>query len=151
MSEGENNYRHPRAKRLAVVLNISQREEQEALKRWGDAEQKLNAETEKTNQLNSYADDYHKQLSNPSQTSVRAGDMHNTLSFLKQIKAALSQQEQRINQLRAQAAKARASYLECHGKVDAMVKMIDRLELEFQQTLNRNEQRKADEWSNRQR
>ena len=38
--------RHPRARRLQVVLDLTEREEQQALSQWGALQQKLAAEQE---------------------------------------------------------------------------------------------------------
>ncbi|TNC88226.1 MAG: flagellar export protein FliJ [Thalassolituus sp.] len=144
------NYRHPRAKRLKVVFEIAEREEQDALQRWGLAQQKLEAEKAKRSQLSDYAGDYQRRLATPGQTTVKAGDMHNTLGFIRQIESALRQQEGQIAQLETLTAKARTAYLEARGKTEAMKKMLERLEQEYQSEQNAREQREADEWSNRQ-
>jgi len=144
-------YRHPRARRLAVVLDLNRREEQDALRRWGDIEQRLNAERDKRTQLQGYAQDYRQQITTPTDHAVSAGHIHNSLEFISQIESALTQQDTQLAQLEAQSNKARQAYLEIHNKVDAMEKMIDRLEQEFQNDFNRREQREADEWANRRR
>ena len=101
-------YHHPRARRLKVVLDLNEREEQEALQRWGQVQQKLDAEKQKRQQLTEYANDYQRKLSTPGQALVRAGDVHNTLGFIRQIEGALQQQETQIAQLETVAEKPAA-------------------------------------------
>lgn len=144
-------YRHPRARRLAVVLDLTRREEQEALQRWGDIQQRLTSEHEKRTQLDTYVADYRCQITSPTTQAVSAGNIHNSLEFIQQIESALQQQEIQISQLEAQNTSARNSYLETHNKADALEKMIGRLEDEHQQELNRLEQQESDEWANRRR
>lgn len=144
-------YRHPRARRLGVVLDLTRREEQEALQRWGDIQQRLLAEKEKRTQLCAYADDYRRQITTPNTQAVSAGNIHNSLDFIRQIESALVQQETQISQLDAQSTTARSAYLDVHNKADALEKMIDRLEQEHQQDLNRREQIESDEWASRRR
>jgi flagellar FliJ protein len=144
-------YHHPRARRLGIVLDLTRREEKDALQRWGDIQQRLTAEQEKRTQLDSYIDDYRRQITTPSASAVSAGNIHNSLDFIQQIESALLQQETQISQLEAQNTSARSAYLETHNKADALEKMIDRLEKEHQQEINRREQQESDEWANRRR
>ena len=144
------NYRHPRAQRLKVVLDLTEREEQDALQRWGDVQKKLAGEQEKRQQLKNYASDYQRQLSAPGKALIRAGDMHNTLGFIRQIESALRQQEAQIAQLEVMTAKARGAYLQAHGKTEALKNMMQRLEDEHALEVSRREQREADEWATRQ-
>ena len=90
------NYRHPRARRLSVVLELAEKDEKEALRRWGDSQQKLGAEEERQQQLTLYAADYQKQISTPSAGQISAGMIHNTLGFISQIETALHQQQEQI-------------------------------------------------------
>jgi len=144
-------YQHPRARRLAVVLNLKRREEQEALQRWGDIEKRLTAEKEKRSQLDAYAQEYRRKITTPTERSMAAGQVHNSLGFIGQIETALVQQDNQLQELEAQSHRARDAYLDVHHKADAMEKMIDKLEEEHRQILNRAEQREADEWANRRR
>lgn len=144
-------YRHPRAQRLSVVLDLTRREEKEALQRWGDIQQRLTAEEEKRTQLDSYVADYRRQITTPSAQSMSAGNIHNSLEFIQQIESALQQQGQQISQLEAQNVSARGAYLDIHNKAEALEKMIQRLEDEHQQAVARREQHESDEWVNRRR
>ncbi|MEK9767180.1 MAG: flagellar export protein FliJ, partial [Thalassolituus sp.] len=117
----------------------------------GDIEQRLSAERDKRKQLQGYAQDYRQQITAPTGQAVSAGHIHNSLEFISQIESALTQQDTQLAQLQAQSDKARQAYLVIHNKVDAMEKMIERLEQDFQSDLSRREQREADEWANRRR
>ena len=144
-------YRHPRAQRLAVVLDIRRREEKEVLQRWGDIEKRLTAEKDKRTQLSDYASEYRRQITAPTSASVAAGQVHNSLEFIGQIDTALHQQDQQLQELQAMSDKARAVYLDVHHKADALESMIEKLEEEHRLMLNRAEQREADEWATRRR
>ena len=144
-------YQHPRSKRLAVVLNLKRREEKEALQRWGDIEQRLTAEKDKRTQLDTYAQEYRRQITSPADQRVAAGQIHNSLEFIGQIETALAQQDNQLKELEALSQRARDAYLEVHHKADAMESMIDKLEEEHKLSISRAEQREADEWANRRR
>ncbi|AHK17406.1 flagellar export protein FliJ [Thalassolituus oleivorans] len=142
-------YRHPRARRLAVVLELAEKDEKEALRRWGDSQKKLVLEEERQQQLTVYAADYQKQIATPSSGHISAGMIHNTLGFISQIETALNQQQEQIKRLRAQTERARDAYLKSHGKVQAMQQLLQRLEQEFEHEQDRQQQREADEWATR--
>ncbi|MAE33645.1 MAG: flagellar export protein FliJ [Oceanospirillaceae bacterium] len=144
-------YQHPRSRRLAVVLNLKRREEKEALQRWGDIEQRLTAEKDKRTQLDTYAQEYRRQITRPADQSVAAGQIHNSLEFIGQIETALAQQDSQLKELEALSQRARDAYLEIHHKADALESMIDKLEEEHKLATSRAEQREADEWANRRR
>ena len=144
-------YLHPRAQRLAVVLNIRRREEKEALQRWGEITKRLAAEQDRRTQLSYYASEYRRQITAPKSVSVAAGQIHNSLEFIGQIETALEQQDQQLQELQAMSDKARAVYLDVHHKADALDGMIEKLEEEYRRMLNQAEQREADEWNTRRR
>ncbi|WP_430459796.1 flagellar export protein FliJ [Thalassolituus sp. LLYu03] len=141
------NRRHPRARRLQVVLDLTEREEKEALSVWGDIEQKLRAEEQQREQLSLYRDEYQQKISLPGQLS--AGHMHNTLGFMSQIESAMRSQNEQISLLRKRADAARELYLQWHGKVKALSDLIDRLEGEAAAADDRQAQKQSDEWANR--
>ena len=140
----------PRAKRLAVVLDINRREEDAALRRWGDIQQRLRSEHDKRSQLDQYANEYRRNITTPGQGQMRSGDIQNSLGFIGQIEQAMVQQDTQLKELQAQCERARQAYLDMHNKAEAMQKMIDRLEKEFSAEQSRSEQREADEWASRQ-
>jgi len=141
--------RHPRARRLQVVLDLTEREEQEALRVWGEIQQKLNDEKMQRQQLQEYTQEYQQKISAPATTAVSAGIIHNALGFMAQIETALQRQNEQIRLLQGRAEKAQESYLILHGKVKALTELIERLEQEAQQLDDKDAQKQADEWANR--
>ncbi len=141
--------RHPRAQRLQVVLDLTERQEQDALREWGTLQQQLLQEQNQRQQLEVYTLEYQQQISAPRDTPVTAGSVHNALGFMGQIEAALKSQSQKIRQVQDKTDKARESYLVLRGKVKALTDLIDKLEQEFMLQDEKNAQKQADEWANR--
>ena len=141
--------RHPRARRLQVVLDLTEREEQQALSQWGALQQKLAAEQEQRQQLLTYSLEYQQKISAPSSTAVSAGQIHNTIGFMGQIEQAINAQQQQIALLQKQTDNARQHYLALHGKVKALQELIERLELEAAQVADKEAQKQSDEWASR--
>jgi len=141
--------RHPRSRRLQVVLDLTEREEQQALQIWGELQQKLQHENEQKQQLETYSHEYQQMISSPSQTAMKAGQVHNALGFIGQIGRAISTQQQQITLLQKKADAAQKNYLTLHGKVKALQDLIERLEQEAAQAADKEEQKQTDEWAAR--
>lgn len=141
--------RHPRAKRLQVVLDLAQRAEQSALKALAHHQQSFLAEQQQKDQLLIYADEYQRQLSTPTGSAIQAGQLHNTMGFLQQIETAIKGQAQQLSLLQQRVEAARNEWLCCQGKVKALQSLLDKLDIEYAQEQDRRQQVEADEWSNR--
>lgn len=141
--------RHPRARRLQILLDMAEKAEQQALQEWGTLQQKLHQEESQREQLKSYANEYQQQLSVPGGQSLSSGFVHNTLGFIGQIEAALKTQNEQIKLLQERVAVARNQYLEQHGKVKALSGLMDRLDHEHDQLADKEQQKQSDEWANR--
>lgn len=140
---------HPRAKRLEFVLNLAKQEETRLLQVLAEQQHKLSEELSQREQLERYHQEYQTQISAPGQTRLQAGLMHATLGFMQQIKQALQLQQERITLLHSQIEQATQAYLTQHGKVQAMDKMLTRLDQEYAVQQEKEQQKQTDEWVNR--
>lgn len=141
--------RHPRALRLLPVWRQCEEKQQQALTRWGQLQQQLQQEQLQRQQLLEYADDYRQQITRPGPTAIRSAAIHNTLGFLGQVEQAIAGQLEQIRLLEGRVEQARVKYLECRAKTDGLQRLMARLDLEWQQSQLKSEQRQADEWANR--
>ncbi|KZZ49031.1 MAG: flagellar export protein FliJ [Saccharospirillaceae bacterium] len=141
--------RHPRAKRLQVIVDLTEKSEQQALAEWGKLQQKLQQEEAQKAQLDSYISEYQKGISMPSTRQLRGGSIQNALGFIGQIKQALLQQNEQLSLTRQQVDQAKKVYMEQHGKVKALCGLQDKLNAEFDAQQDKQAQRVADEWANR--
>ena len=142
-------HRHPRAKRLKVIVDLAEKAEQQALAEWGRLQQKLQQEEQQKQQLDSYVSEYQKRISAPSSQQLSGGSIQNALGFISQIKQALNQQQQQLNLLQQQVDNAHSVYTSQHGKVKALHNLLDKLDKEFDSEQEKQAQRLADEWANR--
>jgi len=141
--------RHPRAKRLKVIVDLAEKAEQQALSEWGQLQQKLVQEQQQQQQLEDYAAEYQRSLSTPSAQGMTGGAIQNALGFIGQIKQALTQQQQQLTLIEKQVDSAQQAYLEQHGKVKALHHLLEKLDHEYDQEQDKQAQRLADEWANR--
>lgn len=141
--------RHPRGRRLIPVYRQALQAQQQALAEWGQLQQKLQQEEEQRQQLLDYADDYRRQITAPSTGLIQSATIHNTLGFLLQVEQAVAGQAQQINLLKARIERARELYLSRRGKSEGLLRLIEKLDLEWDQQQLKAEQRQADEWANR--
>ena len=141
--------RHARAKRLQVILEMAEREEEKLLGVWGKLQQQLQAEREQRTQLESFRLDYQRSISTPSHQAFSATQLHTTLGFISQITNALNSQQERLVLLEKQTEVARQAYLVQQGKTQALIKLMDKLDAEYDLEQDRQLQKQLDEWANR--
>ncbi len=141
---------HPRGKRLETVFKLAEQDEQQALKNWGQYQQKLDEQYAQRSQLEQYANDYRQRFSADPNHSMSAGYLHHCLDFISKIETGLKSQEEQLHLLESQAEQAKQIFLEAQSKRKGFEQMLDKLEQEYQQAQARTEQREADEWVNRQ-
>jgi len=141
--------RHPRAKRLKLVVDLAEKAEQQALAEWGRLQQQQQQEEDKKQQLDTYVAEYQRAIALPSERKLNGGNIQNALGFIGQIRQALSQQQQQLVLLQQQVEHAQQRYLQQHGKLKALHNLLEKLDAEFDQQQEKNAQKQADEWANR--
>ncbi|MGB1091602.1 MAG: flagellar export protein FliJ [Oceanobacter sp.] len=140
---------HERSPRIRLVLQQTRSEEAQAMRQWSQYQQTLAQEQEQLAQLKEYAEGYRNSLAIPSQTKVSGGQIHHTLGFLQQVEQAIQTQHSKIYRLQDQLQTARSRYLTLRGKVKGMENLIEKLEREKAQQLEKQEQKQVDEFNNR--
>lgn len=142
-------HRHPKAKRLQVIVNLAEQAEQQALSDWGKLQQKLQQEEQQKQQLQDYVNEYQQSISTPGRSQLKGGAIHNALGFISQIEQALQQQQQQLVLLQQQADAAKQHYLQHHSKLQALHNLLEKLNQEYDHQQDKQGQRQADEWANR--
>lgn len=141
--------RHPRAKRLQIILDLAEREQEKRLRAWGELQQQLQSEQQQRQQLESYHQEYQQQISSPTATALSSGQLHTTLGFMGQVKQALNAQKERLTLLEQRTEQARNAFLQQQGKTQALIKLMDKLDQEHDLEADKELQKQADEWANR--
>lgn len=142
--------RHARAKRLQIILDLAEREQEKRLQAWGQLQAQLHAEQQQREQLLRYHQEYQQQISAPTTQALSAGQLHTTLGFMGQVQQALTSQEEKLHRLEMRTEQARLAFLEQQGKTQALVKLMDKLDAEHDLAVEKELQKQADEWANRQ-
>lgn len=141
--------RHPRAKRLELIFQLAEKDEKQALKNWGEIQQKLDLETQQREQLIQYADEYRSRFSADHNDQLNAGYLHHCLDFISKIEKGLQAQQEQLHLLQAQAEQAKQVFLQAQAKRKGFEHMLDKLDKEYDQAQLKVEQKEADEWANR--
>jgi flagellar export protein FliJ len=142
---------HERSPRIHLVLTQTEREEQQAMRHWGQLERQLGTEQTQLNELREYAAGYRNCLSSPSGTeaSLSGGQIQHTLGFLQQVEQAIKTQTGKIRRLNEQVEEARQRCLALRAKVKGIENLIEKLENEKLCMLEKQEQKQVDEFNNR--
>lgn len=138
-----------RVKRLQFVLDMAEDKEKTDLKNWGVYQQRLLQEQEKLTQLEQYMVEYRSNLTSNTATSIRGGQVQNTIAFIEQIKDASGHQEQQINLIQQQVDGAQRVYLTSRSKAQALRQLIDKLNSQLSAVAEKQDQKLMDEFAAR--
>jgi flagellar FliJ protein len=138
-----------RAKRLGLVLKMTEEKEKKDLQTWGRYQQQLEEERGKLTQLDEYMSEYRTSLTSPNSPSIRGGQVQNTIAFIEQIKDACGHQEAQINLIQQQTDGAHRVYLEARAKAEALRKLIVKLNEQASAIEEKQGQKLMDEFAAR--
>jgi flagellar FliJ protein len=138
-----------RVKRLQFVLDMAEEKEKTDLKNWGIYQKKLLQEQEKLTQLEQYMVEYRSNLTSHTATSIRGGQVQNTIAFIEQIKEASGHQQQQIHLVQQQADGAQRVYLTSRSKAQALRQLIDKLNSQLSAVAEKQDQKLMDEFAAR--
>ncbi|AXS82425.1 MULTISPECIES: flagellar export protein FliJ [Marinobacter] len=87
-----------RSQRLAVVLSLEVRKEQEALERMGEARKLVDQQREQVENLNRYQQEYRQQIRNSQQGVVQVSRLQAWQAFIAQLDQVIRQQQTQLDQ-----------------------------------------------------
>ena len=87
-----------RSQRLAVVLSLEARKEQEALERMGEARKLVDQQRERVENLNRYQQEYRQQIRNSQQGVVQVARLQAWQAFIAQLDQVIRQQQVQLDQ-----------------------------------------------------
>lgn len=140
-----------RSKRLQVVLALAQRKEDEALKVMQVAQQNLNQQNNKLNELIQYQKEYQQALREAYKGGATAASCATYQHFLSQVGGAIDQQQSVVTLAEEQLNKTRELWRAVHEKQRGMGSLIDRFRDEEDREIDKKEQKMIDELSQRKR
>lgn len=140
-----------KSKRLVPVLQIKERDEKDAAKRLGEAQQGLQGAIKQLEDLNQYRQDYYANLSGGVSAGVTSGVSASVLEkyqlFLSKLNGAVERQEQSVEQYRQHVDAHRKKWVEANARLKSMNDLIDRAKDEESLLLDKQEQKLMDERS----
>ena len=135
----------PKSERLKVVLELAEREEEKVLKELKAAQQSLLAEQQKASQLSAYMGEYQTQLKLAQQGKLNVSSYLNQQNFVAQIRSAIQQQAQRVEQCQDIVDKCLAAWRIAHEKKKGMLEHVQRCRRQEESERERREQKAIDE------
>lgn len=134
-----------RAKRLEVVLELAERDEQEAARALETARLNKEQDEQKLLELIQYHEDYELAFKQPLPL-IRAEQMQRQRGFLVQLSQAREQQEMIVKKRCDLLGQKQQLWQRAHLKRKAMAELIDRMRNDEARTLDKKEEKMLDEW-----
>lgn len=136
-----------RSSRIKIVVELAQREEENAASLFQKAQQELETEHRRLRELEEYYTGYQDYFGG-SQASIRASDLQKSRLFLQQLADAITNQQQHITRVESAVNQRRSAWHICHLKHKSLVELTERYRNEESLVLNKKEQKLLDEWFN---
>lgn len=136
-----------RAKRLGVVLELAERDEQKAAQAAELAKRVWQEDQNKLDELCQYYNDYQASFSGPS-SCRRAEDIARQRMFLTQLADAKKQQTSVVEKRHSLCTAKQQAWQQARLKRKAMQELIERLRADEAQLASRRESKMLDEWFN---
>lgn len=133
-----------RSKRLAIVLELAERELEAAAQAFEKARRFCLEEEQKLTQLEDYYADYQQAFA--SGGSMRVQDLMKQRNFLEQLAQAKRQQQGAIRTAQLNLEGKRQAWQKCHLKHKNMAELISRYRAEEDAVMAKKEQKMLDEW-----
>lgn len=132
-----------RSKRMAVVVDISQRELNELAEHLGKQQSQLEQEHQKLQQLNEYNNEYVESLKAVRHTHVQA--IQRQRSFIERMNLACKQQQGMIDQLQSHCDTTLERWNLQSQKTKKLEELVERYQHEEQQQQDKAEQNQIDD------
>ncbi|HGW3655857.1 TPA: flagellar export protein FliJ [Pseudomonas aeruginosa] len=140
-----------RAARLAPVVDMASKAEQDAATQLGRCQQQLLAAQQKLAELERYRNDYQQQWISQGQKGVSGQWLMNYQCFLSQLETAVAQQANSVTWHREAVDKARLNWQERYARLEGLRKLVERYLEEARQAEDKREQKQLDELAQRTR
>lgn len=138
-----------RSRRLAVVLTLEERKEQEALEKLGEARKQVDAQQQQIDDLNRYQQEYRDHIRRNQQGVVSVSRLQAWQAFVTQLDQVLHQQHKQMDALQHRFEEARKQWQAAWERRRGMEKYIESCRLQEQREQDLREQKLADEAAGR--
>lgn len=138
-----------RSRRLAVVLTLEERKEQEALEKLGEVRQQVEAQQQQIDDLNRYQQEYRDQIRSNQQGVVSVTRLQAWQAFISQLDQVLRQQQKQLDLLQQKLDEARRQWQMAWERRRGMEKYIETCRQQEQREQDLKEQKLSDEAAGR--
>lgn len=138
-----------RSRRLAVVLTLEERKEQEALEKLGEARKQVDAQQQQIDDLNRYQQEYRDHIRRNQQGVVSVSRLQAWQAFVTQLDQVLHQQHKQMDALQHRFEEARKLWQTAWERRRGMEKYIESCRLQEQREQDLREQKLSDEAAGR--
>lgn len=138
-----------RSKRMQPVQRLAQNREQQAVRRLGESQQRLQLQQSKLEELRAYRDQYARDFENSGGAGLGAARVQDYRVFLNRLNEAIRQQEAVIAESRVRHEQSRQRWVESRSENQAIDKLVDRYRLEESKQRERREQKEQDDRAHR--
>ena len=138
-----------RSQRLAVVLYLEARKEQEALERMGEARKLVDQQRERVENLNRYQQEYRQQIRNSQQGVVQVARLQAWQAFIAQLDQVIRQQQVQLDQAEKVFEVRRQEWRQAWERRRGMEKYIDTCRQQERAEQDLRDQKLSDEAAGR--
>ena len=138
-----------RSQRLAVVLSLEVRKEQEALERMGEARKLVDQQREQVENLNRYQQEYRQQIRNSQQGVVQVARLQAWQAFIAQLDQVIRQQQVQLDQAEKVFEVRRQEWRQAWERRRGMEKYIDTCRQQERAEQDLRDQKLSDEAAGR--
>jgi len=135
-----------RSQRFKPIHNLAQQSEDVAAQTLGKIQRELSEHHEKLSELMKYYQDYQARFNEQAANGMSVIQVQSYQSFISQLEIAIKQQKEHIIRVSEACDSSRAEWTVERQKTQVLKKVINRYEKQEQQVLNRQEQRRNDEF-----
>jgi len=139
-----------RSQRLQVVIDLAEKAESEAARRFEAAKKMLAQEFSTLGEIEEYYSEYKNKFGN-QRTGVRAADLMSSREFLGRLSQARDGQRLQVDIAEKNLEAAREAWRQAHLKHKGLCNLVEQYRHEEWKLLEKIEQKNLDEWVSLQR
>src|SRR3954470_19162624 len=133
-----------RAKRMKVVLTLTERSEEQAGQQLSQFTAQVDTEAEQLRQLDEYANQY-LNIYADRKTAVRPQELIAYSGFIQRLGVARKEQQARLDRMQVQLDRYRQAWRVAHQKTESIKELIVRLQREENVLIDKRLQKEMDE------
>jgi flagellar protein FliJ len=133
-----------RSKRLSVIVDLQQSQENSALQFLGSTLQRLQAQQQQLDQLRDYRASYLQSFAERQAQGMNVGQMLEFRVFAEKLDKAILGQEQALQTMEQDVARARQNWQQCHQRTQSLQKVTDKAVQEELRIEDKREQAEMD-------